>query len=131
MSDAPESFPVPGTVSWFDLTVDDADPIRKFYEEVTGWTNEPVDMGGYKDHCMVASDGATVAGICHAKGSNAGIPPVWIIYVQVDDIAATVDKCIANGGEVIQGARNAGGGTMAILKDPAGACFGVYASRKS
>ncbi|NNE00034.1 MAG: VOC family protein [Pirellulaceae bacterium] len=118
--------PAAGTVTWFDLTVDNASELKAFYEQVVGWTNMPVDMGGYEDFCMNASDGQTIAGICNAKGPNSGIPPVWMMYINVDDIQATVDKCKANGGDVIGEPRSAGGGLCAILRDPSGAVFAVY-----
>ena len=42
MSDAK---PLAGTVGWFDLTIDNADEIREFYEQVVGWTSTPLSMG--------------------------------------------------------------------------------------
>ena len=27
-----------------------------------------------------------VSGICHARGSNADLPPVWLIYITVADL---------------------------------------------
>ena len=121
---APET--KPGTITWVDLTVDTADATRDFYEQVIGWTNQPVEMDGYSDYCMNAASGETVAGICHARGENVGIPPVWMVYINVDDINETVARCEQNGGQIVQPARKAGGGQCAILKDPGGTVFGVY-----
>jgi predicted enzyme related to lactoylglutathione lyase len=39
--------PTPGSISWMDLTVDDADRIRDFCSSVVGRTAESVAMGGY------------------------------------------------------------------------------------
>ena len=40
----------------------------------------PVPMGDYSDFRMhPPGDPQPVAGICHAKGENAGLPPVWMI----------------------------------------------------
>jgi len=83
MTDAPK----PGTIGWIDLTVEDAESVRAFYKAVAGWSADPVDMGGYSDFNMKPSaDGAPVAGVCHARGSNADIPPVWMIYIVVADL---------------------------------------------
>ncbi len=41
-----------GTIGWTDLSVTDAEAMRKFYSEVVGWTADPVDMGGYNDFNM-------------------------------------------------------------------------------
>src|SRR5688500_1777467 len=78
-----------GTVTWVDLTVADAPGVRDFYEAVVGWTPREVDMGGYADFEMLPPAGAgsseataaadkPAAGICHARGGNAKLPPQWI-----------------------------------------------------
>ena len=68
--------PAVGSIAWRDLTVPDADSLRAFYEQVVGWKSSPVDLGGYSDFEMLQpASGESVAGICHARGSNADIPP--------------------------------------------------------
>ena len=62
--------PDPGSISWTDLTVADAEAVRNFYQAVVGWTPEAQPMGEYSDFVMSA-DGTPVAGICHARGENA------------------------------------------------------------
>lgn len=123
MSDAENKI---GKVSWFDLTVDDAESVRAFYEAVVGWTSSPVSMGEYQDHCMESSDGETVGGICHARGPNAGMPAQWMLYVNVADLDASISRCQELGGEIVQGAREASGGRMAVIQDPAGACVALF-----
>ena len=120
--------PADGTVSWFDLTVEDAGSVKTFYEKVVGWQSQPVSMGEYDDFCVVASDGNVLGGVCHSRGANTGIPPVWMMYINVSNINATIEECHCCGGKVIQPPRRAGGGQMAILQDPAGAYFAVYQS---
>ncbi len=116
-----------GAISWTDLTVKDAEGVKAFYEGVVGWKSEGLSMGDYEDFCMQRpADGQTVAGICHAKGVNAKIPPAWLIYITVDDINASVAKVKELGGEVLDGPRSAGGGTMCVIRDPAGAVAGLY-----
>jgi predicted enzyme related to lactoylglutathione lyase len=83
-----------GSIGWIDLTVPNAESLRDFYQNVTGWAPSTVDMGGYNDFCMHPSPGADpVAGICHARGKNATIPPQWIIYITVDDLDESVRRC--------------------------------------
>src|SRR5438132_7184625 len=77
--------PEPGTISWQDLTVGDAEAVREFYQAVVGWKPEPLSMGAYSDFVMSA-DGTPVAGICHARAANADLPPVWLIYITVEDL---------------------------------------------
>ena len=68
-----------GTIIGFDLTVPDAEAVRDFYAAVVGWQPEPFDMGDYADYFMTSpATGDTVAGVCHARGGNAGLPPQWL-----------------------------------------------------
>jgi predicted enzyme related to lactoylglutathione lyase len=60
---------------WADLTVEQAEEIRDFYCEVVGWQPSAVEMGGYSDFNMsVPGAAGPQAGICHARGANAGLP---------------------------------------------------------
>jgi predicted enzyme related to lactoylglutathione lyase len=122
--------PVPpvGQIGWIDLTVSDADALRDFYADVTGWTVTPLSMGDYNDYC-VSPPGADkpVAGVCHARGENAKVPPVWIIYIMVADLDESVRRCLARGGKVRVAERvMPGSGRFCIIEDPAGAVAGLF-----
>lgn len=120
------SVPV-GTVGWMDLTVDDAPGVRDFYRTVVGWSASDVNMGEYADFTMIApATGEAVAGVCHARGSNAGMPPQWMIYITVADLEASAATCREHGGEVVVEPRAAGGGRFCVIRDPAGAICGLY-----
>ena len=109
-------------IAWLDITVPDAAPVRDFYAGVLGWEPEAVDMGGYADFNMVdPATGTPTAGVCHARGPNEGIPPVWIVYFVVEDLDASLAECAAKGGEVVKGPMPAGSSRIAFIKDPAGA----------
>lgn len=118
--------PDPGTISWQDLTVADGEGVRDFYQAVTGWTPEPLSMGTYSDFVMNAPDGTPVAGICHARGGNAGLPPVWLIYITVEDLDHSLEECERLGGALIGAPRSYGGGRYCVIKDPAGALCALY-----
>lgn len=119
--------PAPGSISWTDLTVPDAIAVRDFYAAVAGWTVQPVDMGGYEDFCMMrAGSDVPVAGICHARGENAALPPLWLVYITVPDLEASLRACTARGGSVLAPVREMGGGRMAVIRDPAGAVAALY-----
>lgn len=117
-----------GKAGWMDLTVEDAPAVRDFYAAVVGWEPQPVSMGDYSDFNMALPEsGEPVAGVCHARGSNAGLPPVWLVYWVVADLEASVEACRQGGGEVVAGPRGMGGqGRYAVLRDPAGAPFALY-----
>jgi predicted enzyme related to lactoylglutathione lyase len=111
----------PGAIVWHDLTVPDAEKLRSFYAEVAGWTPQPQDMGGYSDYCMNTPGGETVAGVCHAHGPNAKIPPQWLIYIAVANVEEAARACIRLGGEIIDGPRTMSGQKVCVIRDPAGA----------
>lgn len=117
-----------GQIMWHDLTVDNASELKNFYREVVGWTVSAVPMKDYVDYGMhETTEGEMVAGVCHARGANANVPPQWLMYVRVPDVNASIEQAIRNGGECVDGPRAVGAGQFAIVKDPAGAFIGLYA----
>jgi len=116
-----------GAVSWMDLTIDNAESIRDFYKNVVGWKSMDVGMGEYNDFCMLSpEDNEVRTGICHARGVNAGIPPQWIIYINVADLDESLDAAIKNGGQLVNGPRKMGESRYCIIQDPAGAVVGLF-----
>jgi len=115
--------PVAGRELWRDLTLPDAAGARPFYEAVLGWTAQPVDMGGYDDYNMLDAEGEVAGGVCHARGGNADLPPVWLLYFAVPSLEDAVAAAEANGGKVVAGPKGFGGFSYAVLADPAGAHF--------
>ena len=123
-----ESGPHIGDIFWQDLTVHNADEVRDFYRDVAGWEFRSEDMGGYEDYHMLApGTEGSVAGICHARGPNAGVPPQWLVYILVADVDQSVQRCVERGGEVVDGPRDTGSGRFCVIRDPAGAVCAVYA----
>ena len=114
-------------IGWTDLTVSDAEEIRKFYSDVVGWTSDPVDMGGYNDFNMNApATNDAIAGICHARGGNAELPAQWIVYITVENLDDSVRRCEELGGKILAGPKGAGGGRYCVIEDPAGAVAALY-----
>jgi len=118
-----------GTIGWVDLTVEDAERVSDFYARMTGWTPSSVDMGGYDDFNMIApASGTPQAGICHARGGNAGLPAQWLIYINVEDVDASTETCRQLGGEVLVGPKDMGSmGRYCVIRDPAGAVAALFA----
>jgi predicted enzyme related to lactoylglutathione lyase len=114
-----------GDIVWTDLTVQNAIELKEFYREVAGWDVEPHGMGDYDDYVMKTSEGTGVAGVCHARGSNANIPPQWLVYVAVENVQDRVDRCMKLGGKVIDGPRKMGNKDFACIQDPAGAVLAL------
>lgn len=115
------------SIGWVDLTVDDAEGVKDFYARVMGWRPEAVDMGGYADFNMCdAETGEPAAGVCHARGMNAQLPPVWLVYFEVAELEPALTQVGEAGGTVLQTPREAGGVRYAVARDPAGATFALF-----
>lgn len=116
-----------GSISWIDMSTADAGGVRDFYKAVVGWDTEDVDMGGYADYVMKAPDsGDGVAGVCHARGSNADLPPGWLIYITVADVEASAAACREYGGKVLVEPRGLAGGRFCVVEDPGGSVAALY-----
>lgn len=117
-----------GTVGWFDLTVPDAEKVRDFYEAVVGWKASPVAMGDYCDFCMrPPGSEKAVAGICHPRGQNSGVPAQWLMYIIVENVEEAANRCRESGGKVLNGPREIPGyGEMCVIQDPAGAVAALF-----
>lgn len=126
MSDA--SKPEVGSIGWVDLTVDDAEDVRDFYAAVAGWQPSDVDMGDYSDFNMTSpTTGEPKAGVCHARGPNADLPAVWLIYITVNDIDQSIERCLSLGGEIVRPLTEMGGyGRYCVIRDPAGAVAALF-----
>lgn len=120
--------PHQGLITWADLTVADATTLRDFYSAVVGWTSESVNMGGYSDYSMnLPGNGTPMAGICHARGVNEGLPPQWLVYIAVPALEQSMTRCEELGGKVLSPPRSIGAaGRFCVIQDPAGAVAALF-----
>lgn len=121
-----------GCIAWLDLTVSEATATRDFYRQVVGWSVQDVAMAdgseSYADYNMLGGDGDPAAGICHARGVNLGLPPVWMLYFPVGDLAESLRRVEEEQGKVIKATRGRGGEyAYATVQDPVGACLTLVA----
>ena len=115
-----------GRVEWIDLSVDDASRIKDFYCAIVGWSSTEVEMGSYNDfNINLPGTQDTIAGICHARGSNANLPSQWLIYVRVESVKASAAQCEKLGGKILDGPRRMGGSDFCVIEDPAGAVMAL------
>jgi hypothetical protein len=115
-----------GHIAWLDLTVSDASATRDFYSQVIGWSVQDAEMEDegerYADYNMLGDDGAPAAGVCHARGVNLELPPVWLIYLSVGDLAESLRRVSEEGGKIIKAIRGTDGEyASAVVQDPVGA----------
>lgn len=74
----------------------------------------------------LGGDGDGAAGVCHARGRNVGLPPIWLIYLPVGDLAESLRRVLEEGGTVIKHASGTQGEhAHAVVQDPVGACLAL------
>ncbi|MFO7171106.1 MAG: VOC family protein [Chloroflexota bacterium] len=118
-----------GRIAWIDLTVPEAAATRDFYQQVVGWSAQKIEMEDngerYADYGMFDAAGRRVAGIQHARGAHGHLPPVWMMYLSVGDLAESVRRAEAEGGKVISEFREDGKYVYVGIEDPVGVCFAL------
>lgn len=111
-----------GTIMGLDLTVPDAENVRDFYTSVVGWE---VEMLG-DDYVMKSPSGEWVGGVCHRRGENADLPPVWLAYIAVADLDSSLAACTAGGGRALTPIKGGEGeARYCVIEDPAGAIIAL------
>ncbi len=119
-----------GCIAWLDLTVPDAATTRDFYRQVVGWSVQDVPMEDagerYADYNLLGADGQPAAGVCHARGMNRGLPPVWTIYLPVGDLEESLRRVEQEGGKVLKATPGKDGKcAYAAVQDPLGVCLAL------
>lgn len=114
-----------GCIPWLELTVKEASACSDFYRQVVGWASEEVEMSHaderYADYNMLCGDGKPAAGVCHARGVNLGLPPVWMIYIPVGDLSESIRRVSEEGGKIVKSPRGSDGEhSYAVVQDPVG-----------
>ncbi len=116
-----------GKMGWLDVTVPDAQKLRDFYKRVVGWESTDVEMGGYSDYVMGPPGADGVAGICHSRGNNVGLPNAWLPYFTVADIEASARQVEVLGGRMRTPIRSMGSqGRYAVIEDVGGAVCALF-----
>jgi predicted enzyme related to lactoylglutathione lyase len=115
-----------GALSWNDLASPDLEASGRFYSALFGWKIEPVEGMDMPYHAIKTSAGGNNGGIRPMMPSE---PPNWLVYFGSDDIDASLAKVDALGGRKLAGPIPIGPGTFAVVQDPQGAIFALYAGQ--
>ncbi|MGX9963259.1 VOC family protein [Roseomonas sp. F4] len=111
-----------GSFIWYELLTKDTDAAARFYGPILGWTAAP--FAGSEMGYTVFSHGTQ--GIGGMMAAPPGVAPVWLGYIVVDDVDATVARLAAAGGAVQMPARDIPKvGRIAMVADRDGAPFYV------
>ncbi|MBL8178373.1 MAG: VOC family protein [Bryobacterales bacterium] len=118
-----------GEFCWFELATNDQAGAKRFYGALLGWAARDNPMGPnftYTSFLLEDRDCAAAYTLMPDMLAK-GIPPHWMIYVQVADADAVAAKCAELGGAVISPPMDVMDfGRMSVLQDPTGAVISVW-----
>ena len=129
LNEPPSNETLPGKFIWFDMAAPDVAAQQAFYSSVFGWSfKSPARSDDL--YRLAFNQGQAVAGLFQYEppgGEQDGA--TWIALMSSDDIDATRQRVVSNGGSVELGPANVPGrGRHALFRDPAGALFGALQS---
>ncbi|HXC60837.1 MAG TPA: VOC family protein [Steroidobacteraceae bacterium] len=120
-----------GSFIWYELMTPDPDAATRFYGAVVGWKiSPPAPMPDGKDYRGIQrNDGGAAGGVLkiNADMQKHGALPVWLGYLHVADVDATVKAIEAEGGKSLMPRMDLPVGKIAMVTDPMGTPFYVMA----
>ncbi|MGH7726646.1 MAG: VOC family protein [Candidatus Eiseniibacteriota bacterium] len=119
----------PGTFCWVELTTTDQAAAEKFYSGLFGWTVSKTPMGPNEYYTIFQKDGddAAAAYTIQEEQKKQGVPPNWLPYVSVTDVAKSAEQIKSLGGQVVVGPMDVmDKGKMVVGVDPTGAVFALW-----
>jgi uncharacterized protein len=114
----------PGTFCWNELNT--ADPVAAipFYSGLFGWTIEPFE-GSPEPYFSIKNVDANNGGV--REQGQPGVRPHWLVYFAVEDIDSAIAKVEELGGAKTVGPIDIQIAKIAVVHDPQGAFFALYA----
>ena len=113
----------PGTLTWADTATPDAEAAQKFYAAVLGWDFEQLSE---EPPYWVIKNGERPQGGMTIPPPE--VPANWFPYFAVEDVEAAIKQAEEGGGKPFMGPVDVpNGGRFALMQDPQGAAFAVFA----
>jgi hypothetical protein len=113
-----------GKICYVELPAVDVRQSAAFYTAVCGW-----GVRERGDGRLAFDDGVGQVSGTWVVGRPPAAGPGLLVYVMVDDVAATLEKVRAHGGEVVQPIGADAPEITARFRDPAGNVLGLYQER--
>ena len=123
-SEAPAYEPMGlGHVGWRELNAGDGERAFAFYGGLFGWQLEEAE-GTPERYLTAKNAGANNGGM---RGLTPPSPPSWLVYFGVEDIEQALARLAELGGTKLVGPIDIEIAKLAVVADPQGAVFALYA----
>jgi predicted enzyme related to lactoylglutathione lyase len=113
-----------GKICYIEMPATDVARSADFYKQIFGW-----NIRTRGDGSIAFDDGVSQVSGTWVQGRPPQGNPGLLIYVMVDSVAATIEKIVANGGEIVQAIGADAPEITARFRDPAGNVIGLYQQR--
>jgi predicted enzyme related to lactoylglutathione lyase len=110
-----------GKICYLEIPATDVARSAEFYTQIFGWS---IRRRG--DGSTAFDDGVGQVSGAWVLGRPPASDPGLLIYVMVDSVAATMEKIVVNGGEIVQPIGADASEITARFRDPAGNVIGLY-----
>ena len=110
-----------GKICYIEMPTVDVNRSSKFYEEVFGWR-----IRRRNDGSIAFDDGVGEVSGTWILDRPPATSPGLLIYIMVDNVAATIDAVLAHGGELVQPIGVDAPEITARFRDPSGNVLGLY-----
>jgi uncharacterized protein len=115
----------PGTLVWNELQSPDLDASAAFYSDLFGWQMEDAS-GAMGTYLTIKNGDANNGGIRELTPPS---PPNWLVYLGVEDVEQALASLNELGGSTIAGPIDIEIAKIAVVADPQGAVFALYAGQ--
>jgi predicted enzyme related to lactoylglutathione lyase len=117
-----------GKFVWYDVMTSDTKAAESFYRSAIGWETKDSGMPD-RSYTLLSIGTDTVGGLMPIPedARRAGVPPMWMGYIGVDDVDAYAKRVKTAGGAIHRDAEDIPGiGRFAVAGDPDGAGFILF-----
>ena len=113
-----------GKICYIEIPATDVERSSEFYRRVFGW-----QLRKRGDGAVAFDDGVGQVSGTWVHGRPPATQPGLMVYIMVNNAAASVDAVLANGGEIVQPVGTDAPEITARFRDPGGNVLGIYQHR--
>jgi hypothetical protein len=113
-----------GKICYIEIPAIDIALSADFYQRSFGW-----NIRRRGDGSTAFDDGVEQVSGAWVLGRPPASTPGFMIYIMVDSVEATIDKIVANGGEIVQPIGGDAPEITARFRDPGGNVVGIFEQR--